>query len=282
MGGNRRRAARLRGRHLCRAERWQRLLVSSGVRAARGDTYRLTCVGYMGNNLLPARAGEGFRVLLLAPRAGASRMEVLGTVVTERALDAAVLVAFFFAAAASTAHAAPALREAVLILVAGLGALAVVSLALGRRTSLGRRLHGARLGPHLARLTEATRRLRGPHAALMLWLTVVIWTAEAGVYLLAAYAVGIDIGPLQALSVMVISNLAALMPAGPGYLGTFDAAVLVSVRAMGVGRAAALGYLLVLRFLLFLPITVVGLVFFLRSYSGWSRVRRTALQANTS
>ena len=53
-----------------RAERWQRLLVDEGGDAPRGDTYALTCIGYMGNNVLPARAGDAIRVVLMAPRAG--------------------------------------------------------------------------------------------------------------------------------------------------------------------------------------------------------------------
>ena len=38
-------------------------------RPTREDTYALTCIGYMGNNILPARAGDAIRVVLMAPRA---------------------------------------------------------------------------------------------------------------------------------------------------------------------------------------------------------------------
>ena len=47
---------------MVRSERWQRLLEDEGGDApARIDTYALTCVGYMGNNVLPARAGDAIR-----------------------------------------------------------------------------------------------------------------------------------------------------------------------------------------------------------------------------
>ena len=52
-----------------RAERWQRLLVDEGAKPHRADTYALTVVGYAGNNILPARAGDAIRVVLMAPRA---------------------------------------------------------------------------------------------------------------------------------------------------------------------------------------------------------------------
>ena len=78
-----------------RSERWQRLLVDEGAAPPRVDTYALTCVGYMGNNVLPARAGDAIRAVLMAPRAGTSIRTVVGTLLAERLLDIAVLVAIF-------------------------------------------------------------------------------------------------------------------------------------------------------------------------------------------
>jgi ribosome biogenesis GTPase len=51
-----------------RGERWQVLLIENGARPHRADTYGLIAVGYLGNNILPARAGDALRVVLLAPR----------------------------------------------------------------------------------------------------------------------------------------------------------------------------------------------------------------------
>ena len=51
-----------------RAERWHRILGLSGVHGLARDCYGLTTVGYMGNNVLPARAGEALRVVLLDQR----------------------------------------------------------------------------------------------------------------------------------------------------------------------------------------------------------------------
>src|SRR3954454_12480887 len=42
-----------------------------------------------------ARAGEAFRVVLMAPRAETSRRTVVGTLVAERVLDVTVIVAVF-------------------------------------------------------------------------------------------------------------------------------------------------------------------------------------------
>ena len=78
-----------------RSERWQRLLVDERAKPHRADTYALTVVGYMGNNILPARAGDAIRVVLMAPRAETSKRTVVGTLLAERLLDVAVLLVIF-------------------------------------------------------------------------------------------------------------------------------------------------------------------------------------------
>src|SRR5215207_3972270 len=69
---------------LVRSERWHRLLVDDGAHPLRADSYSLTVVGYAVNNVLPARAGDAVRVVLMAPRAQASKRTVLGSVVVVR------------------------------------------------------------------------------------------------------------------------------------------------------------------------------------------------------
>ena len=80
---------------LVRAERWYQILVATDVHARRADCYALTTVGYMGNNVLPARAGEALRVVLLSQRSDGSKRTLLGSVVAERLLDVIALVAIF-------------------------------------------------------------------------------------------------------------------------------------------------------------------------------------------
>ena len=52
-----------------RGERWRVLLREDGAHPVRADAHGLNVVGYMGNNILPARAGDAIRIFLMAPRA---------------------------------------------------------------------------------------------------------------------------------------------------------------------------------------------------------------------
>src|SRR6478735_6131914 len=80
---------------LVRGERWRRLLRDEGARPTRRDAQELNVVGYMGNNLLPARAGDAVRVVLMTPRAGVGMRSVVGTLLAERLLDVGLLVVIF-------------------------------------------------------------------------------------------------------------------------------------------------------------------------------------------
>lgn len=229
-----------------RAERWHSILGGAGLVRRRSETYGVTLVGYMGNNALPARAGDLLRVVLI----GGPRRTALGTVVAERVLDVCALVLVF-----SLVVGERRLDVGPLPYLAGAAAaLAVVFAVVIRLRGLGRFRDWVRP------VTVSTRSLASLQGAGLLALSVALWLVEASVYLVVGSAVGIHLGVTGALYVMALTNLSALVPAGPGYVGTYDAAVLLALRSLG---QPALGYLLVLRFVLFVPITIAGFAVFL-------------------
>ena len=261
---------------LARGERWHQILERGRVGLARAETYRLTTVGYMGNNVLPARGGDLLRVFLLGPVAGIRKREALGTVVAERLLDVLALAFIFVVVGVGV------LRELAVPGSPGVvaGALAAVTLAALAGVLVARAAGALERVREFARpLLAATRNLVSAHGAALLTLSVILWTLEALVYLAVARVVDLELGVFGALYVVALTNLFALVPAAPGYVGTFDAAVVFGARSLGAGGSEAIAYLLLLRFVLFVPITLVGLVFLLRRYGGWSGYRTARVEA---
>jgi uncharacterized membrane protein YbhN (UPF0104 family) len=263
---------------LLRAERWHMIVRRAAIPATRRDTYPLTTVGYMGNNVLPARSGDLLRAFLLAPVAGARKREALGTVVAERVLDAVALALVFATAALVLVRDAgvpePRILAAGGAALAFLAVLGVLALVWARRTGAVARLREA-----LHPLAAPTRALPSVHGAGLLVVSLAIWTLEAASYLGVARAVNLDLSPQEALYVMAVTNLFALVPAAPGYVGTFDAAVLFAVHRLGASGSTAIAYLVLLRFVLFVPITLVGFLFLATRYGGWSQIRGARLGA---
>ena len=231
-----------------RGERWHQILARNGLRRRRRASYGLTVVGYMGNNTLPARAGDVMRVLLV----GGSRRVALGTVIAERLLDVLALATIFAAVVL-----ARGLDFGPLPYVVGAGAVALVIGAVALRAS-------NKLLQVIRPVVAASRGLLSAHGAALLALSVLLWMVEASVYLVVGYATDLHLGLDGALYVVALTNLSALLPAAPGYVGTFDAAVLLALRSL---HLPALGYLLVLRFVLFVPITIVGAAVYFARYA---------------
>jgi glycosyltransferase 2 family protein len=260
---------------LCRGERWHRLLAHTSIHPKRVDSYAITMVGYAGNNILPARAGEALRVFLISGRTLASKREALGTIIAERVLDAAVLaIAFAFGAYGTLVSGSP------------IALLGIVLVGIAAVAFFPSRFHPNPSHPRLkwlvdsvARLLAPTRNLVSRQGLLLFALTFVIWTIEASTYFLVAHAVGLGISFGGAVFIMVVANFVALIPAGPGYVGTFDAAVLFAAKKLGRSHSAAISFLLLLRFVLFIPITLTGLLLLVGRYGGFAGYRAARLQA---
>ncbi|MBN1530675.1 MAG: flippase-like domain-containing protein [Thermoleophilaceae bacterium] len=256
---------------LLRGERWHRILAVTGVRTGRGDCYALTTVGYMGNNVLPARAGEALKVVLLSGRCDASKRTVLGSVVAERILDLLALAVIFVVVVygALSSSALPTDRP---LVMAAAGVLLLVAAAIALWFLRGHHVFD-RARDWLRPLADAPRALVGREGAGLLAGTFVIWAFEAAVYLAVARSVDLDFSMTGALYLVALTNFVAALPAAPGSIGTFDAAVAFGARRLGASGSMAVTYMLLLRFVLYIPITLVGLVILVSRYGGWSRLR---------
>ena len=258
---------------LVRGERWQRLLVDEGATPHRKDTHALNVIGYMGNNVLPARAGDAIRVFLTAPRTGVSRRTVVGTLVAERLLDVTVLLVIFVIVGYGLLGEVGG-HSVELIVVIAVAALAAAAVA-WRFIRRNEKLHGA-----LAPIASATLGLRKAHHGLLLVaMTLLIWGIETGVWMSTAAAVGFLMNPIEGLYMVALASVFAMIPSGPGYAGTQDAAVTIGVKALGGSGATAVGYLLMLRFVIVVPITLLGLILLVARYGGLKNLRAARAEA---
>lgn len=236
---------------LLRAVRWQRLIAPiRAVPFTRMLAYLL--IGYLANNVLPARLGELVRCHYLGDREGLSRTTTLGTVVVERVVDIAVVVAIA-AFAIIVLSVRGAVASAVLVGVAIVTLLAV-ALAVG---VAAHRLPGAeRVALAIARwprIGELGGRLRSGLAVAgrprtlfeALALSVLAWGATLLAFAAAGQAIGIELRIGDAALLASGVALAAAIPSGPASLGTFELAAVRIGEALGIdgGSALAIGLL---------------------------------------
>jgi glycosyltransferase 2 family protein len=265
---------------LVRAERWHQILEHTGVKAKRADCYALTTVGYMGNNVLPARAGEALRVVLLSPRCNAGKRTLISSIVAERVLDVIVLLTIFVVTVygvLETSEVRPTDRP---LLVTGIGILLLLAAAVAIWV-LRKHHFFERVRDWLRPLADSPRAVVSRWGLVLLAATFLLWTIEASVYWTVAQAIEMDISISGALYLVALTNFVAALPAAPGSIGTFDAAVAWGTHRLGMAGSVAVSYVILIRFVLYVPITIVGLVVLVTRYGGWSRLRSaTRLEAS--
>lgn len=264
---------------LMRGERWLRILHRAGVgEASRGDAYALVPIGYMGNNVLPARGGELLRTFLLGGRARATKRTVLGTILAERVLDALALGVILVVLAAGLFRRLPTPSEGLLLAGGALLALLVLAAVVAFVRYRERLVFVLRA---LAPMAAPSRQLLSVFGLVLLVVSLLIWCVEASVYLEVGRAIGVGLSLRDGLAVVAFTNAAALVPAAPGYIGTYDAAVIFAVDAVSTAaKSSVLAYLLLLRFVLFIPITIAGFGLLVVRYGGLSRIRAARAAAS--
>jgi uncharacterized protein (TIRG00374 family) len=273
-----------------RAWRWHYLL--RPVKAISTRTmFPIVAIGYMGNNIYPARAGEVLRAVVLKRREAVPISASLATIIVERVFDGVVMLAFVFLnlgeltrlTGGSGLVGGISIQD---IAIWGSGfffsALLVFLLAAmfpqraeGIIIAVVRRLAPERFQDKIlglaSRFLGGLESLRSPREALMVFLTsVVIWLLETGKYWFVMHAFPFEVSFFALMLMNGIVNLATTIPSAPGYIGTFDAPGIAVLVAYGVDRAVAAGYTLVLHIALWVPITVLGAYYLAREGVAWS------------
>ncbi len=274
-----------------RAWRWHYMLRPLKKIPTR-TMFPVVAIGYFGNNVLPARAGEVLRAFILRKREGVPVSASLATVIVERIFDGVVMLGFVFVNLPELARltgdaglvGSLNIRDLALIgVVVFVGALLVFLLAAMFPLVTERivrwfiqrlvpeRLREKVLGLAL-RFLSGLEALRAPQEALMIFLTtVIIWLLETAKYYFVMHAFPFEVSFFSLMLMNGIVNLATTLPSAPGYVGTFDGPGIAVLMAYGVSQEIAAGYTLVLHLALWLPITALGAFYFLREGLKWNQ-----------
>jgi hypothetical protein len=255
---------------LLRGWRWDRVLVDMQIGHRRGDAYSLVCVGYMGNNVLPARGGELLRVVLMAPRSQARRRELLGSIIAERLLDVVALGGLFAVMTLASVGGSPVGKLPAYLALGG-GAVAAVALAV--YIKLRRKGRFEKFAATVRPVARASKIIGKPEGAVLIAVTAVVWALEGIVFALVGRSLGLDVDIVGGTFLVVLASFFALIPAAPGYVGTFDSAVLFGLHALKVTGGSAVAFAVLVRFVMFVPITIAGLVLLMTRHGGLRQLR---------
>lgn len=264
-----------------RAWRWRYLLLSLRPVPVMA-LFRSTMVGFMGNYLLPLRAGELMRAVSIGQTQNISKSSALGSIVLERVLDGITLslIPFLLIAVLDLPPWVMQINALLFgIFVAGLAVVMLSALRgwtdilLKRLFSLLPRRIATRLGWTTDLFFQGMNGLNGARVLLPVsFLSLLCWLLHGAYYYLLFAALDLNLSLWAALILQAVIGIGVMLPAGPGYVGNFEYATVLGLALFGIDKEEAFAYSLLAHSLQFFPVVFVGL--FLAFRDGlWRRVK---------
>ena len=253
---------------LLRSLRWRILLNAEG-RLPVGTVFWGTMVGYLGNNFLPARAGEVARSLLMSRHGSLSRTYVLTTALAERLSDVIALVLWSSLILLAGGIAKPAWLTDVsrtMAVVAGAGAV-VIAVAPHTGKLVEAVLHRLPLGRLQKPLCGLAEQILLGLRAFHEWgrflgfaaLTVAIWLGDACTSITVGRALGLEIGLAVAILLITSLGLSSALPSTPGYVGIYQFVAVTVLAPFGIAKDGALAFILLFQALGYVLVLLYGL-----------------------
>ena len=263
-----------------RARRWRTILDPVAPDVAFGKLWRSTAVGMMVNNVVPARAGEFMRAYALSreePRV--SFAAGFASLAVDRVFDAIVIFALMFGAMLDPRFPSGTFRSTAGLAVTGLVGLIGLVMALYLIVFFPERmitlfeLFVRRVAPRfeepgkrlLRSFAQGLSVLRSPgRFASVIWWTLLHWLVNALAFWIAFRGVHVDAPYSAALFLQGLIAIGVALPSSPGFFGVWEIAAKTGLTMFGVSATVAVTWAVSFHILSYIPITVIGLWYFLR------------------
>ncbi len=258
-----------------RAQRWQVLLRPLGM-VERAPAVHATNIGFFANMVLPLRAGEIVRPVLLARRTKLPLGGVLASIVLERVFDLLAVILLFGAATLLVPVSEQVRQLGVLLVSFGVllgGTVGIARWQEQRVISLWE--HVAKWLPQIV-AEPLDHFVRGFLRALEVldrpsrFFEVVVWTAYlwliiGAVNTFGLVAFGFAVPLLRCgVALTAIVALAVSVPSAPGYIGSFQFGCKLALEVFRIDASDALAFSVVLHVTQFFAILAAGLYSLLR------------------
>ncbi|MCC6382851.1 MAG: flippase-like domain-containing protein [Dehalococcoidia bacterium] len=251
------------------ALKWQKLLGGLGHVRLR-ELFAIFWSSMATNNVIPLRAGDVLRVQVLAQRTGLPRTGIVGTLLTERVLDAACFLLLLAIGVPALQGGRALVATAVVMAVLFFGILgATVMAARMERTKLqhrwwfqvlprrGREAVEGLLPGFLDGLRPLGSWRSGGEAGA---LAVGAWVLEALAYWAFGLAFGLELAVTAYVVVMVAVNFSSAVTILPANLGLYELTAVGVMTAMGASGGEATAYAIGSHLLVIFTISGVGLL----------------------
>jgi len=258
-----------------RALRW-RLLLTAEKQISLPNVFWANMAGYLGNNILPARAGEFIRAAYLSKQNDVSISFVFATGLVERLVDVIALIILGSISLSMTRLLFGTLQLALqtmsIISILGLLAMIVLPRFDTRLSKVIAALPWLDLSTRSKLTGFLNQFLRGLGAlhqiqriAGFILLTALIWTIDALGTVFLSRTLHLSISLAQAFVLLAGLGLSSAIPSTPGYVGIYQFVAVVILEPLGIPRSDALALILFFQVINLLVLLAWGMIAFFKN-----------------
>ncbi|MDQ6694324.1 MAG: flippase-like domain-containing protein [Chloroflexota bacterium] len=253
---------------LTKVIRWQVMFHTDQSRVPFRLLFSALMISYIP---LPFRAGEVARGAIASTRSGIPAPRVFSTILVEKVLDVLTLLLLlgislpFISLPRTMQSTAVALGVVVLVPSLFLLALVLQPAMSDKLVRLVSSRMPARLGARVhAAATQALQGLAplsrpGIGLQLALW-SLAIWVINAVAIWMLLFAFNFRVSFVVALVLTIATNLSMGVPAAPGYIGTFELAVVAVMVALGLPKETSQTFAIMYHFIGLVPVAIIGVL----------------------
>ncbi|NLD35605.1 MAG: flippase-like domain-containing protein [Desulfatiglans sp.] len=259
---------------LVRALRWF-YLFSPVQRMRYSNLFSVIMIGFLANNVLPARLGDLAMAHYIGEKEGVSKSLAFGTILLDRIMDVTTLLFLLIVALVFQPFPGWVNR------IAYLGALfllliLVMIFALIFYTDQAThainfilkpipRVISLRFIDILSRLVIGFSSLKDIRIVIKVFLiSILIWILlGVGVYFLFK-GFHFNISFWACFFVLAVVNLGLIIPSSPGFLGTFQFFCISALMLFGISKTNSLGFSIIYHLSQYVPTTILGFVYLAR------------------
>ncbi len=274
-----------------RTWRWRSFIVPVYPQTKFRPRFGAVNIGFMANNIFPARIGEFLRAYVLSRQEPIPVVTSLGSIAVERVFDGSTLVGLTFVALAlpSFPSGTPTGQEVhrvagiMALVFGGIGLLFVALVIWPRAVVAGIERFVSRFLPDsycrpivdaLESLLASLGAIRRPLllVRLVFW-SIILWLLGALSYWLGMLAFGIRVPFLGAIFLQSVVSFAVVLPSSPGFFGIFEAAVRVGlVQIWGLDPNQTISFAIGFHLGGYIPVTLMGMYYVWRLGISWKEV----------
>lgn len=255
---------------LIRAYRWK-LLIKPLEQLNLKHVFSATMIGYFGNGVLAFRLGELLKSYSVAKNTNLKISQAIGTVILERILDLLMVFLMGLILVPWIPNQFSQAKSTLLVLTMLIIVFIIVIISINKlKYNFGKKYlnyffsKGNKVLVHFKNVYVGLKAIfENKHLKSILFSSIMLWITYFVITLITLKSCSIELKLSDASILFILGSLAIGIPALPGSIGTYDAAIkYILITIFDIESHEALNYALISHAVSYFPLTIVGAVYF--------------------